>query len=178
MAKRRKHNYVDNKKLYDEMVKYVDSYNVAKDAGKQTPPVNNYIGEVIYKIAYNLAKRPNFSGYTFKDEMIGDGIENCLMYIHNFNPVKYKNPFAYMTQIIFWAFVRRIQKEEKQQYIKYKSMVNHSVESGVPLGISPEDADSFNNKYAQLAEKYEKKKAPAKPKKKKEKGVEKFVKKD
>lgn len=71
------------------------------------------------KIATHLAHKPNFAGYSFKDEMVCDGIENCLQYIHNFDPKKSKNPFAYFTQIIFYAFLRRIQKEKKQLYTKH-----------------------------------------------------------
>jgi hypothetical protein len=68
--------------------------------------------------------------------MISDGIENCLHYIHNFNPEKSSNPFAYFTQIIYYAFIRRIQKEKKQLYIKYKSMQNYE--------ISPEYVEYMN----------------------------------
>ncbi len=71
--------------------------------------------------------RPNFINYAFKDDMISDGIENCLHYIHNFNPEKSTNPFAYFTQIIYYAFIRRIQKEKKQLYIKFKSMQNYEI---------------------------------------------------
>jgi hypothetical protein len=73
------------------------------------------------KIAEGLSHKPNFINYTYRDEMICDGIENCLMYFNNFNPEKSKNPFAYFTQIIYYAFLRRIQKEKKQTYIKYKA---------------------------------------------------------
>ena len=72
------------------------------------------------KIANGLSYRPNFINYTYKQEMISDGIENCLQYIHNFNPEKSKNPFAYFTQIIYYAFIRRIQKEKKQTHVKHK----------------------------------------------------------
>jgi hypothetical protein len=67
-----------------------------------------------------LSQKPNFANYPFKEEMIGDGIENCLMYAHNFNPRKSKNPFSYFTQIIYFAFLRRIEKEKKQAYVKLK----------------------------------------------------------
>jgi hypothetical protein len=71
-------------------------------------------------IAENLAKKPNFANYPFKEEMIGDAVENCMMYTTNFDPSKSKNPFAFFTQIIFYAFLRRIQKEKKHLYIKMK----------------------------------------------------------
>ena len=84
------------------------------------PPVTNYIGECFLKIATHLSYRPNFINYTYRDEMISDGIENCLQYVKNFNPEKSKNPFAYFTQIIYYAFLRRIAKEKKQSHIKNK----------------------------------------------------------
>merc|ERR1712078_761039 len=90
----------------------------AEKKGKERPPVTNYIGGCFLKIANHLSYRPNFINYTFRDDMISDGIENCLQYLGNFNPEKSKNPFAYFTQIIYYAFIRRIQKEKKQVVIK------------------------------------------------------------
>lgn len=84
-------------------------------------PIPNYIGECFMKIAEGLSHKPNFINYTYRDEMIGDGIENCLMYFENFNSDKSNNPFAYFTQIIYFAFLRRIAKEKKQTYVKYKA---------------------------------------------------------
>ena len=84
------------------------------------PPVPDYVGECFLKIANGLSFRPNFINYTYRDEMISDGIENCLQYVYNFDPNKSNNPFAYFTQIIYFAFIRRIQKEKKQTHIKHK----------------------------------------------------------
>lgn len=126
MAKRKTNNhYVDNKKLYTAMLHYITEVREAEENGlektdKDYPRISNYIGECITLIANRFATKPNFSRYSYRDEMIEDGIEKCIMYIHNFNPDKYKNPLAYFTQIIFHAFLQRINKEEKQQYIKYK----------------------------------------------------------
>ena len=118
MAKKR--NYVNNKDLLEALIKYRDECAEAEDCGENSPQVPEYIGKCIMMIAQRLATRPNFSGYMYKEEMISDGIENCLQYIHNFNPEKSKNPFAYFTQIIHYAFLRRIQKEKKQLEIKTK----------------------------------------------------------
>jgi hypothetical protein len=79
------------------------------------------------KIAEGLSHKPNFINYTYRDEMISDGIENCLMYFENFDPSKSKNPFAYFTQVIYFAFLRRIQKEKKQLYVKYKATEMYGV---------------------------------------------------
>ena len=86
----------------------------ADDLGESRPPVSEYIGECFMKIAEHLSYKPNFINYEYREEMIGDGIENCLMYAHNFDPEKSKNPFSYFTQMIYYAFLRRIQKEKKQ----------------------------------------------------------------
>ena len=102
------------------MIEWREKCALAEEAGKQPPPVTNYIGECFLKIATHLSYRPNFINYTYKDEMISDGIENCLQYASNFNPEKSKNPFAYFTQIIYYAFLRRIQKEKKQTHVKNK----------------------------------------------------------
>ena len=124
MAKRRKNEYVNNKDFLAALIKYRDDVRAAEADGKSRPRVPNYIGECIMKIATHLARKPNFINYTFKDDMISDGIENCLQYIDNFNPDKSNNPFAYFTQIIWYAFLRRIAKEKKQMYIRFKSSHN------------------------------------------------------
>ena len=100
----------------------------AEETGDEPPRISNYIGECFLKIANGLSYRPNFINYTYRQEMISDGIENCLQYIHNFNPDKSKNPFAYFTQIIYYAFIRRIQKEKKQTHVKHKMIEKQSYE--------------------------------------------------
>lgn len=121
MAKRAKKNYVNNKDLLEALIEYQKKCKEAEDSGDEAPRVPDYIGKCVYQIATRLATKPNFSGYTYKDDMISDGIENCLQYMHNFDPEKSQNPFAYFTQIIWFAFLRRIQKEKKQMYIRFKS---------------------------------------------------------
>ena len=118
MAKKR--NYVNNKDLLAALIDYREKCAEAEECGETNPQVPDYIGKCIMMIAQRLATRPNFSGYMYKEEMISDGIENCLQYIHNFNPEKSKNPFAYFTQIIYYAFIRRIQKEKKQTHVKHR----------------------------------------------------------
>jgi DNA-directed RNA polymerase specialized sigma24 family protein len=116
-------NYVNN----PDFLKAISEYRLltldAKLREVEPPLVSRYIGECILKIATNLARKPNFSGYSYKEEMVSDGIENCLQYINNFNPEKSNNPFAYFTQIIYYAFLRRIAKEKRQSYIKGKMMM-------------------------------------------------------
>ena len=127
-AKEKPH-YVDNKKFLEAMIEYRDRVERAKSKNRKKPEVTNYIGECFLKIANHLSFRPNFINYTFRDDMISDGIENCLQYMDNFNPDKSKNPFAYFTQIIYYAFIRRIQKEKKQIQIKSKLIANAGVEN-------------------------------------------------
>ena len=127
-AKEKPH-YVDNKKFLEAMIEHKDKCERAKNKNRKKPEVTNYIGECFLKIANHLSYRPNFINYTFRDDMISDGIENCLQYMDNFNPDKSKNPFAYFTQIIYYAFIRRIQKEKKQIQIKSKLIANAGVEN-------------------------------------------------
>ena len=127
-AKNKPH-YVDNKKFLQAMTEYRDKCRKAEEKGRKKPPVTNYIGECFLKIANHLSYRPNFINYTYRDDMISDGIENCLQYMSNFDPDKSNNPFAYFTQIIYYAFIRRIQKEKKQMQVKAKIIANAGVEN-------------------------------------------------
>jgi hypothetical protein len=121
MAKRkRSEHYVNNKEFLAALIKYREDIEIAQIQGKPKPRITNYLGECFLKIATHLSFKPNFVNYMFKDDMICDGIENCVQYIHNFNPEKSQNPFAYFTQIIHYAFLRRIQREKRQLEIKNK----------------------------------------------------------
>ena len=120
MARKRSEHYVNNKEFLYAIVAYKKSIKDAEATGEPKPRITNYLGECFLKIATHLSYKPNFVNYMFKDDMICDGIENCVQYINNFNPEKSKNPFAYFTQIIHYAFLRRIQKEKKQLEIRQK----------------------------------------------------------
>jgi hypothetical protein len=119
-TKKRTH-YVNNAELMKTILQYKKDMRKAKREATTKPKIPEYIGKCLMLIAENLSHKPNFISYTFRDEMIADGIENCVMYFDNFDPKKSKNPFAYFTQIIYFAFIRRIHKEKKQLYVKYKS---------------------------------------------------------
>jgi len=135
--KKRSEHYVNNKELLFAMIEYREKVELSyqrnfgeelKDQPKterakhwpDKPPIPRYIGECFLKIANHLSFKPNFVNYMFKEDMISDGIENCVQYIHNFDPEKSQNPFAYFTQIIHYAFLRRIQREKRQLDIKNK----------------------------------------------------------
>ena len=122
--------YVNNKELLEAMTSYRERVIYAKEHDKPKPRVSNYVGDCFLKIATHLSYKPNFVNYPFREDMICDGIENCLQYIDNFDPEKSKHPFAYFTQIIYYAFLRRIQKEKKQLEIKQK-ILDHSDASTV-----------------------------------------------
>ena len=120
MPKKKSEHYVNNKELLAALIDYRAQVAVAKTKDLPKPRISNYLGECFLKIATHLSYKPNFVNYMFRDDMISDGIENCVQYIHNFDPNKSRNPFAYFTQIIHYAFLRRIQKEKKQLEIKTK----------------------------------------------------------
>lgn len=146
MKKNRKNNvhYVDNSLFLEKMIEYRDSVLAAKAEGKEKPRVPNYIGECFLKIANHLAYKSNFINYTYREEMILDGIENCITYIDNFDPAKSRNPFAYFTQITYYAFLRRIAKEKKQQETKYKFIRNLDLHD---LITQDHDAGDYGNEF-------------------------------
>jgi hypothetical protein len=119
--KKSKIHYVDNKKFFEAIVEYRKKLQEARDAGLEDPRIPNYIGECIWKIAEKLSTKPCFMNYSYRDEMISDGVENCILYFKDYDPVKGQNPFAYFTQVIYYAFLRRISKEEKNRYTIYKN---------------------------------------------------------
>ena len=179
---RKKQHYVNNEKFLEVMGEYREKFLQAKDDDIEPPIIPDYAGECFLKIAERLSHRPNFINYAFREEMVSDGIENCVMYASNFNPEKSANPFAYFTQIIYYAFLRRIEKEKKQLYIKYKTMDEfNSIEDHVDMGemggneaasiasgTSPMTADKRANIYDFINAFEEKKRKKKKPKPAKE----------
>ena len=152
MAKIR--NYINNKTLYASMIEHRNMLEESISKGKNKPQVSNYIGQSILLICNNLAKKPNFSGYTYKQEMISDGIIDCIAAVDNFNPEKTNNPFAYFTQIAWNAFLRRIAKEKKQTYIKHKNFENSFLMNELWEGES--NMQMISNEYsAEVVKSYE-----------------------
>ena len=119
-TRKRSEHYVNNKEFLNAIVIYRNQCKRAEEAGEPRPRITNYLGECFLKIATHLSYKPNFVNYMFREDMICDGIENCVQYIKNFDPEKSSNPFAYFTQIIHYAFLRRIQKEKRQMDIRAK----------------------------------------------------------
>jgi DNA-directed RNA polymerase specialized sigma24 family protein len=170
-------HYVDNKQLYAVMVDYRVRLEQSKANNTAKPPIPDYVGACILQIAKRLSTKPNFINYSYREEMISDGIENCISYFDNFDPSKSDNPFAYFTQIIYYAFLRRIQKEKKQVYIRHKAvensmLLNELVDSGDDEFVfNPMDFDSENvsDFIKAFEENINKKKI------KRKKGVEQFI---
>ena len=156
-----KPHYVDNKRFLIAMTDWRLKCQKAEKKKRKRPDVTNYIGECFLKIANHLSYRPNFINYTYRDDMISDGIENCLQYMNNFNSEKSNNPFAYFTQIIYYAFIRRIQKEKKQQDIKAKLISNTGVELMMDSLVG--DDAQYKNQMLDFLQKNVKESIPAEP---------------
>jgi len=173
-------HYVDNKRFYEAILAYREKCRAAKLAGKDEPRMPEYIGECIYKIANRLSYNSNFINYSFKDEMISDGIENCIMYFKDFDPDKYKNPFAYFTQIIWYAFIRRINKEEKNRYIIYKNFETSMIQGGQTHLLVDEDnnlpASQLYDNIKDFMQRYEAKEETKKVKRQAAKALQKVQK--
>lgn len=175
-------HYVNNKTLFEALVEYKKKVREAKDQNLPKPRIPNYIGECFYQIATRLSTKPNFVNYTYRDEMISDALENCISVVDNFDPEKSNNPFAYFTQIIHYAFLRRILKEKKHLYIKYKTMQNaylsgalshqQEIDELKEVDASYLDNEYMNNLVKQYEETVEEKRIKTKMKKK---GLEKFI---
>jgi DNA-directed RNA polymerase specialized sigma24 family protein len=141
-------HYVNNADLLKALIEYRTKKAEAAADGKSKPLVSDYIGECILKIATRLSHKPNFINYSYREDMILDGVENCIQYIDNFNPERSSNPFAYFTQIIYYAFLRRIAKEKKQSYIKGKLIQD------MPFDMfetqEHDDDKEFHNQYMEF----------------------------
>lgn len=172
-----KKHYINNADFCKALVTYKEGVAAAKAAGKESPPIPNYIGECFIKIAEGLSHKPNFINYPFRDEMVADGIENCLMYFSNFDPTKSNNAFAYFTQIIYYAFLRRIQKEKKQLYVKYKATEQFGIlDENEMLGYEEATGKQYEvyDNISEFIENFEETKKKKKEVKK-AKGIENFL---
>jgi hypothetical protein len=140
-------HYVNNAEFLAALLEHREKVTIARSEGKDPPPITNYIGDCFIQIAKHLSYKSNFINYSYKDEMISDGIENCLAVVHNFDPAKSKNPFAYFTQIIFYAFVRRIIKEKKQMTTKFRYIDQLDINE---LVIQEHDNGEFQNQFLEF----------------------------
>lgn len=145
-------HYVNNKEFSAELVKYIDEINYAKENDLEKPQIPNYLGECFLKICQRIASRPNFSNYSYKDDMISDALENCIKVLHNYDIKKSSersksgniNAFGYFSKIIWFAFLRRIEKEKKQQKIKEKYFINSVANNFIEEDLHGNMADTTN----------------------------------
>src|SRR6056300_62998 len=165
-TKKKPEHYVNNAEYIEAMKAYKKTVDTAIKQKKEKPLGSDYIGSCFLKIANHLSYRPNFINYTFRDDMISDGIENCLQYLDNFNPAKSSNPFAYFTQIIYYAFIRRIQKEKKQTTIKHKLIMDNNYDD---VALQPGDDSEFKNQFREFLQKNVRMEEPVKKVTKKKK---------
>lgn len=165
-------HYVDNKELYRHLKMYEDARKEAEANGTEKPRLDDYIGESIMKIATHLAFRPNFSGYSYRNEMISDAIENCVRYIDSFDCSKSTNPFSYITQICWTSFIRRITLEKSQSLVRGKLMMQMTLDDSAQFYDEDdqklvEDVQTNVHTFVTLAyEEEEKRKAKMEEKKK------------
>jgi hypothetical protein len=150
MTKRKSENYVNNKDFLDALMSYRKAVAEAESSGAVKPKVPKYIGECFLKIATHLSYKPNFVNYMFREDMVCDAVENCLQYIHNFNPEKSTNPFAYFTQVTWYAFLRRIAKEKKQLEIKSKILERSGFDEVLYTDNYGGDMAGYNTNYSDL----------------------------
>ena len=138
-------HYVDNREFLKAIILYRRACAQAKRAGRREPRVPEYIGECFLKIGTHLSFKPNFANYTYREDMVSDGVENCLVYMHNFNPRKSKNPFGYFTSVLYYAFVRRIQRERRHTYLRYKLIEEAVIAGDTRTSQSPEGTYHVDN---------------------------------
>jgi DNA-directed RNA polymerase specialized sigma24 family protein len=153
-------HYVNNEKLLQSLIVYKKNVKDWKAKGKinAKPPVDDYIGTCLLNIAKRFSYMPKFCNWPFVEEMVADSVENCLRYIDNFDPEKSTNPFSYFTQIIYYAFLRRIQKETKQQYIQYKmieDMRTNCEDDEIKTMMNNFGTDDFNTHMDDFIANYE-----------------------
>lgn len=138
-------HYVDNKQLYEALVAWQKDLRKATRKKLPKPQLPDYVAECMMKMANRLSQKAGFVNYTFREDMVGDALESCLRYIHNFDPDKSTNAFAYITQIIHNAFIRRIQKEQKQLYVKMIIVDNADFIDSYERQDG--DTNTYNNSY-------------------------------
>jgi hypothetical protein len=139
--KEEREHYVNNKEFSQAVVDYVTSVKKSIAAGKEPDKIPEYIGRCFLRIAEGLSHKPNFVRYTYREEMVMDAVENCIKAIMNYNieaatRTGSPNAFAYFTQICYYAFLRRIMKEKKQQDIKFRYIEHAGIENFMS---SPDD---------------------------------------
>ena len=185
MAKNKAH-YVNNKEFSQAVMDYAVAVHEAKAKDNTIPKVTDYIARCFIKIAEGLSHRPNFVRYTYREEMVMDAVENCLRAIGNYKietatRTGKPNAFSYFTQICYYAFIRRIMKEKKQQDIKFKFIEKMGIDDFVQAGMDGDTAqetmayvDTLKQRIGEIRKKDTAIKEFAKKEKQKEKEAQKL----
>lgn len=164
MPRRKSNDYIDNKKMYAAFVEHRKNLDEAREKGLPSPQISNYLGECFVLLVNRIASRGNFASYTYIDEMKDDGIESCVMGANTFDPSKTNNPFGYFSKTIWMAFLRRIESEHKQTYIKFKSkeMMILSTDEDLSINGSGDNLKIMDNVINNFEEKIAKKRNKSK----------------
>ena len=166
--KPRVRNYINNREMHDRLVEYLELCDKAEESGAQLPIVPDYLGKCFLQIATRLSSKPNFSGYSYVEEMRSEGVLTCLKYIRNYNPEKSNNPFAYFTQFIKNSFRQQINTEHRSTYLKYKNYQQLQSLEMLGGGTSASAPELYDN-YNAFIENFERKAAVKKAEKAKKK---------
>lgn len=177
-----KNEYVNNQQFLAALIEYNKKKIDAENSGSTPPRMSNYLGQCIQLIATRLSYNKNFVNYMFREDMVGDGIENGIRAVDSFDPEKSNNPFGYFTRVIYFAFLRRIEKEKKELYTKFKRLESmgtigdengsDTTEFNTQLGGDNDYRDEFIRKYET---KLKEKKLKAKDRSDERKGIEKYA---
>lgn len=153
-AKRQGSKYIDNEKFLEALIAYKKLFKEHKKAKLEAPQIPDYIGECFLLIAQNMSTAPRFADYVFRDDMIADAYENCILKILKFDARKSKHPVTYFSVMSFYAFIRRIKKEKAVLYAKYK-MVQDNILFNEECFIRQYGSDTANANMEEYIEKYE-----------------------
>ena len=172
-------HYINNKEFLALLIAHRNALADAEKKKLPAPQISDEIGLCFLDMAQRISKRPNFSSYTFREDMVSEAVENCLLYIRNFNPDISQNPFGYFTTTIYYAFFRRIEREKKDLYMKYKSAeMQGYVDSPIQDEmINTRHLTVYDNisDYINTFEQKREEKRIKQEKKKKKKGLETFM---
>lgn len=180
-----KPHYVNNRDFSNAVVEYVKTLNEARENGTKLPVVTNYVATCFLKIAEGLSHKSNFIRYTYREEMVMDAVENCLKAIENYNidaatRTGKPNAFSYFTQISWYAFLRRIAKEKKQQDVKMKYISQSGIDMFVVVeagsaaaGVAGHFVDTLRDRIDKVKEYDSELKVFAKAEKKRKKPIQK-----
>lgn len=147
MSKNNKNFYVDKEKLTKELIAYTEAVKEAEGSGEPKPRVPESIGKDVYNICHRFSYSPSFINYPFREDMVGDAIENCLKYLHNFNPEISRNPLSYFTQFAYFTFLQVIKKEKKKYHTKAKYVQSNAMHLDVMAQDNSDMAADFNGEY-------------------------------